>query len=72
MGSVVITVPVAASGSAMTNWAYRVAAPPLIGLPVLSALTGAKTKVVGGFVCTIPLAKVREATGPTTPNVRQS
>jgi hypothetical protein len=45
-----------AGGSAVTNWAYRVAACLLVALAVLTTLTGAKTKVVWFKVCPVLLS----------------
>jgi hypothetical protein len=51
--ALVITASVVAGGSAVTDWAYRVAACLLLALAVLTSLTGAKTKVVWFKVCPV-------------------
>jgi len=56
LAAVVVAVTLVDDGSPAVSWAYRVIAVALLALGVLTAVTGARTRVVWFKVCVVLLA----------------
>jgi hypothetical protein len=55
LGALVIAVTAVAGGENVTGWVYRIVAALLVALAVLTALTGARTRVIWFKVCPVLL-----------------
>ncbi|MBO8184118.1 hypothetical protein [Streptomyces spirodelae] len=56
LATLVIVVTAVGAGTSATEWAYRVVAGALVVLAVLTALTGARTRIVWFKICPVLLS----------------
>jgi hypothetical protein len=55
LAALVIAVTAVPGGGDVTSWVYRIVAAPLVTLAVLTAFTGARTRVIWFKVCPVVL-----------------